>query len=124
MYFTQYLSRLTMPSKKKKHQLTISDKICCSSIYRIMTIHYEQNRLKKWQISCTYIFPDYSPTLIRNWKAVFAKVFALAKCFKFFYILCNMKTQSCFFCFSFHATLFFSQMNALVYVNIDHQDIH
>ena len=31
-----------------------------------------------------------------------------------------MKTQSCFFCFSFLATLFFPQMNALVYVDTDH----
>ena len=29
------------------------------------------------------------------------------------------KTQSCFFNFSFHATLFFPLMNALVYVDID-----
>ena len=33
------------------------------------------------------------------------------------------KTQSCFFHFSFHATLFFPLMNALIYVNI-HQGIH
>ena len=32
-------------------------------------------------------------------------------------------TQSCFFHFSFRATLFFPQMNALVYVDID-QGIH
>ena len=33
------------------------------------------------------------------------------------------KTQSCFFRFSFHATLFFFLMNTLVYVDID-QGIH
>ena len=34
-----------------------------------------------------------------------------------------MKTQSCFFHVSFRATLYFSLMNALVYVDID-QGIH
>ena len=42
--------------------------------------------------------------------------------FAIFYILYT-KTQSCFFHFSFRATLFVPLMNALVYVDID-QGIH
>ena len=34
------------------------------------------------------------------------------------------KTQSCFFCFSFHTTLFFPLMNALVYVDCRHRPGH
>ena len=39
------------------------------------------------------------------------------------YFIYYMKTQSRFFHFSFHATLIFSLMNALVFVDIE-QDIH
>ena len=40
-----------------------------------------------------------------------------AKRFKLYHILCTYtKTQSCFFRFSFRATLYFPLMNALVYV--------
>ena len=40
------------------------------------------------------------------------------------YFIYSTKTQSCFFRFSFHATLYFYLMNALVYVNIEYQGIH
>ena len=43
--------------------------------------------------------------------------------FAIFYIYIYPKTQSCFFSFSFRATLYFYVMNALVYVDID-QGIH
>ena len=52
-------------------------------------------------------------------KEVCTLLFVPVKCFKICHISCNTKTQSCFFRFSFRATLLFSLMNAPVYVDID-----
>ena len=46
-----------------------------------------------------------------------------SKCLKVYHFFIYSKTQSCFFRFSFHATLFYSLMNVLVYVDIE-QGIH